>query len=239
MLVLLKNGEVYGWGDNTRAQISGETTETFYEPQKIPLGGEICRVFAGSQQSAALTKNGELVVWGRNDYGSSGLGKKRKKIIVPQILLPRGIRAACYGWGHGLALTDEHSVVVWGVGDSGQLGRDTRRDLFRPEILTPEKFPDPKKKVVGVAVGFSHSFVILEDGTLLTCGSGAEGALGFGNKMDVSTWTELPGIKVRIPRDIEEEWREVFSWMFLGRSDEDSLLHVLPVEVLYHSVSLF
>jgi alpha-tubulin suppressor-like RCC1 family protein len=237
VLVLTRKGEVYGWGDNLRAQIHGEDAANILTPMLIPLPGDIKRVFAGSQQSTALTRKGELLVWGRNEYGALGSGSDIKKVITPRILFPSGIRAAALGWGHGLAITDEPSVIVWGVGDDGELGNGGSTDIFFPAKLDPKSFPQ-EKRVAGIATGFTHSFFILEDGTLMACGDGSDGALGLPEKGDRNTPQEVK-LKVRVPRDLEDEWREIFFWLFLGKADENSIFHVLPIEVLFHFTFVF
>jgi hypothetical protein len=228
-LAITQDGKVYGWGENPRSQVVGELP-SLATPTLIPLPGEICRVFAGSQRSFALTKNGELLAWGGNDYGALGLGKEKKIVLVPEILLPKGVRTVALGWGHGLALMEDSSVVIWGVADDGELGYGGDDDLYSPEIL---KTLPADKKVAGIFSGFCHTFFILEDGTLLACGEGADGVLGIGTFRDQLLPVEVTGFKVRVPRDHETEWREIFFWLFLGNSDKKSIIHILPVEVLF------
>ena len=74
-MVLLENGEVYGWGNNTDGQIGNELVEhKVYRPQLIKtLPSQAISISAGAYHSLALLETGELNGWGRNDDGQLGL----------------------------------------------------------------------------------------------------------------------------------------------------------------------
>jgi alpha-tubulin suppressor-like RCC1 family protein len=129
------------------------------------------------------------------------------------------------------------AIFVWGVGYEGELGNGRFKDIYFPEKLPLEPFLG--KKIMGIATGFTHSCFILEDGTLMVCGEGLEGALGLGDEDNRCSPQEVPGLKVRVPRDHEFEWREIFFWLFLGNSDGNSIFRGLPIEVLFHFTFLF
>lgn len=75
-------GEVFVWGYGILGK--GPVVDQSAEPTAIPLvlfgcnefnpEGKVKSIYAGLSQFAAVTKNGDLYVWGRNRFGSLGLG---------------------------------------------------------------------------------------------------------------------------------------------------------------------
>ncbi len=75
-------GEVFVWGYGILGK--GPVVDQSAEPTAIPLilfgcnefnpEGKVKSIHAGLGQFAAVTKNGDLYVWGRNRFGSLGLG---------------------------------------------------------------------------------------------------------------------------------------------------------------------
>jgi hypothetical protein len=83
--------------------------------------------------------------------------------------------------------------------------------------------------------GQSHTFVLGQDGTLLLCGDNRNSQLGFVVQF-IDKLTEFPAVKFRCPRR-SEAWR-VGRWIFLGREDGGSTFSVLPVEIIFHFVTV-
>ncbi len=71
-MVLTKNSEIIGWGENRSAQLGlGHTNNNQFEtttPTKIPLKNVI-GIFCGDSSSYALTKEDGLFGWGDNSQG--------------------------------------------------------------------------------------------------------------------------------------------------------------------------
>ena len=86
--VVLEDGGVKCWGDNTYGQLAvGSTTnigdgssEVGDAPgemeglQEIPLGKKALKVSAGRQHTCALLEDHSVVCWGANQKGQLGLG---------------------------------------------------------------------------------------------------------------------------------------------------------------------
>ena len=58
--------------------------------------------------SAAVTADGELVVWGGTNPGRTDLSN------VPESLTDKDVVAVAFGWQHALALTSDGKVTAWG-----------------------------------------------------------------------------------------------------------------------------
>lgn len=75
-LALLDDGKVYGWGYNYYGQLGDGTRTT----QKTPVHastfpGNATAIAVGSGHSLALTAEGHVWAWGRNNYGQLGNGE--------------------------------------------------------------------------------------------------------------------------------------------------------------------
>lgn len=81
-------------------------------------------VCCGWDSSAALTRDGELYVWGSNRYGQLGLDHS----VFPAISQPRkilnGERIRCVSMGlrHTAIVTESHELYTCGANNRGQLG---------------------------------------------------------------------------------------------------------------------
>jgi alpha-tubulin suppressor-like RCC1 family protein len=109
-LAIDKNGSIWGFGSNARGAIgiSGITGRLSrwgllaISPTKLPIEGFFVKVSAGDGFSAALDRDGNAYVWGRNDQGQLGLGHRRD-VLTPQ-KLPGKYSDVSAGTAHILAI---------------------------------------------------------------------------------------------------------------------------------------
>jgi alpha-tubulin suppressor-like RCC1 family protein len=110
-------------------------------------------VSAGQIASFAVGQDGELLSWGRGEYGSLGHGDTQDQPSPKRVEALRGVRvssvsagvsSATYGFNHALALTEDGLVYVWG-----------KKGLFglsgTPNVST-ELLPKPVEALWGVRV---------------------------------------------------------------------------------------
>jgi len=98
-LVLLSNGTVVAWGDNSAGQTNGNASLT-----------NIMAIAAGQNHNVALRSNGTVFAWGGfNNHG---------ELNVPAGL--SGVKAIAAGGEHTLALRTNGTVVAWGNNFAGQ-----------------------------------------------------------------------------------------------------------------------
>ncbi len=82
---------LFTWGDNTYGQLGDGTTTNRSTPTEITsrislaTGDKIIQVSLGNVHSAALTSNGRLFTWGRNNYGQLGDGTNTNRYSPTQI----------------------------------------------------------------------------------------------------------------------------------------------------------
>ena len=140
--------------------------------------GEVIQVAAGHLHTAAVTKDGDLYMWGYNNYGQLGVYTnvdKNAPVLVNNsttALPAKSVKYVALGYYHSAAITKDGSLYMWGGNGSGQLGDGTTTDRY-----TPVKIMD---NVASVSLGNYHSAAITKDGSLYMWGSNVNGKLGDG-----------------------------------------------------------
>jgi hypothetical protein len=87
------------------------------------------------------------------------------------------------GGSHTLILHYDGSVFGFGSNTFGQLGLGHTNDQSTPQpLILPEG-----KKPIKISLGFCHSFILCEDGSLFGFGANDFGQLGLGHTNDQST----------------------------------------------------
>ncbi|CAG2163198.1 unnamed protein product [Oppiella nova] len=93
VLALTETGEVYAWGDNRCGQVGcGNLLDIINTPIKLAIGDTSCvieSIACGDHHSIALTQNGDVYVWGSNEYGQLATGNYNQ-YIKPQLLAHPG-----------------------------------------------------------------------------------------------------------------------------------------------------
>ena len=204
-IALKKDGTVYAWGYNDCGQLGDGTTTDRTSPVAIQIydhtnvltssgvkhgiipdngnysfgsTGEIVQVAAGGRHSAAVTKDGDLYMWGSNECGQLGVysnadSKIPIKVNNSSSTLPeKSVKYVALGDRHSAAITKDGSLYMWGYNLLGQLGDGTTTNKY-----IPVKVMD---NVVSVSLGEDHSAAITKNGSLYTWGSNLSGELGDG-----------------------------------------------------------
>lgn len=149
--------------DNKIAADSKDIGEAVKEPAE-KSNGSVNNISLGYDNSAAVTKDGVLYVWGNNYYGQlgngkSGTGENDDDLFssVPVKIMDT-VKAVSIGGDHCAAVTEDGSLYMWGSNTDGKLGNGTDED-----ILTPVKIMDNVKEV---SLGDDHSGAVTNDGEL-------------------------------------------------------------------------
>ena len=144
--------------------------------------GEVIQVAAGGSHTAAVTKDGDLYMWGYNNYGQLGVYTnvdKNTPVLVNNsttALPAKSVKYVALGGSHSAAITKDGSLYIWGWNNYGQLGDGTTTGRY-----TPIKIMD---NVASVSLGNSHSAAITKDGSLYMWGYNGNGRLGDGTTTD-------------------------------------------------------
>ena len=196
-LACTKDGKVFSWGSNTDYQtglLDSDANENgvFDRPTivQFPEAVKVRCVSAGAKHSVALASSGKLFMWGSNSFGQLGLGKEVEISRHPQVV--KGIEGlpianiAC-GSFHTFITTVSGRVFACGLNKFGQLGLGDTKDQFvfaRNNNLKPFF-------VLKIACGEQHSLFLCSkvepsssstlqpNITVMSCGNGFKGQLGF------------------------------------------------------------
>jgi alpha-tubulin suppressor-like RCC1 family protein len=173
-------GVVYTWGHNHRGQIGDGSTADRHEPVAVTKGikGLVSIVAAGNGISAAVTKSGDLYLWGRNTFGQLGVEQPRdsageavSQTRPAKVPLPRGTDAVAVAAGnrHVTVALNDGRLVVFGLDAAGRPAEGTIR--LKPSWGRP----------VRLAAGEDFTLVLTNHNVLLSFGGNASGQLGVGD----------------------------------------------------------
>jgi len=132
---------------------------------------QVMAAACGFAFTAAVTEKGKVCVWDWDD-GCNG----RDDWVADDnfVLIAAGLR-------HAACVAADGGLYTWGNGDYGQLGHGDEKGRRRPMRLCKEFLSSP---AIMVACGDSHTLVLTEACTVLTCGYGSNGRLGHGDTVD-------------------------------------------------------
>jgi alpha-tubulin suppressor-like RCC1 family protein len=139
-MVLMDNGELYAFGDNTYGQLGLGRSETSLGKTAgtiprllgpVDLGGPAIAIAAGGQHAVVLMADMTVRAYGRGESGQLGRGTAVNlggaSETVPSKLgpIPLGERAVgiAAGSAHTVILTESGSIVTFGSNSAGQLGQ--------------------------------------------------------------------------------------------------------------------
>lgn len=205
--------KVFSWGDNRFGE-GGRGTLPFAQDVPLPSscapmeveelswgvlenapGTQIDRVVAGLDHAFALSAEGRVWAWGRNNLGQLGLGYRSSEdvyVATPTELTTLGGRKivdAAAGVDHSLLLDAEGNVHAFGSNFKGQLGLAVWDDLAQfsgcdDEACTVPKRVEIPEGVANVTAGGAHSAALTVTGRVYTWGYNREGQLGLDDVED-------------------------------------------------------
>lgn len=185
LLMLRSDGTVWGCGSNSVGQIgdgtSGAANNRLLPAQVQGLPANISQVIASSASSYALTTDGLVYAWGRNQYANLGQGTtststeaQATPLLVPGLT---DVVMLAVGRDHVLAARADGSVWAWGLNASKQVG-----DLPSP-VASPIAV-DAITSAFAVYANGNQSFYEDAGGRLLGWGQNGSGNLGIPENAD-------------------------------------------------------
>lgn len=124
---------------------------------------------------------------GQLGQGDSNLDSSKIPLRVPTVGTSTILQVAC-GSNHTMCMTAEGKVFAWGDNSCGQLGLGFKSPKPRGIPARVEKLVN----VRSIVCGGNHSFIILLDNNVLTCGSNIAGQLGLGDRKDRTVFERIP-----------------------------------------------
>jgi alpha-tubulin suppressor-like RCC1 family protein len=153
---------------------------------------DLVAVTGGKDYSAALSKDGSLLLWGRlNDLFTP---EYPRAIERPEKVKGLGnVIAISGGLQHILVLKKDGTVWAWGNNWDGQVGNGTMRNA----AMAPSQVKG-LSGMVATSAGGCHSMALKKDGSVWVWGSNQEGQMGPGGDRrkgaDVVP-TRVPGLR--------------------------------------------
>jgi VCBS repeat-containing protein len=194
-MALTGDGKAYSWGRGMFGELGNGTIadNTVQEPVPVNQAGALAgktviAIAVGHFHSLALTSDGAVYAWGRNDCGQLGNGSyvnsaEPVAVIRSGALAGKTVVAIAANAENSMALTSDGAVYTWGTGSFGRLGNGSLSDSAEP-VAVKTVGALAGKTVVGVAMGTMYSLALANDGAVYTWGYGRYGELGNGDSVD-------------------------------------------------------
>uniref|UniRef100_A0A803L4T6 Ultraviolet-B receptor UVR8 n=1 Tax=Chenopodium quinoa TaxID=63459 RepID=A0A803L4T6_CHEQI len=199
----------WGWGDFGRLG-HGNSTDLFIpHPIKTLDGVKIKQIACGDSHCLAVTMDGVVASWGRNQNGQLGIGTAEDSLIPQKIQAFQGIpvKMVAAGAEHSAAVTESGEVYGWGWGRYGNLGLGDRKDRLVPERSSSID----GIKMIQVACGWRHTITVTSSGSIYTYGWSKYGQLGHGDFEDHLTPYKLEALSGQMISQISGGWRHTMA----------------------------
>ncbi|XP_042494546.1 ultraviolet-B receptor UVR8-like isoform X7 [Macadamia integrifolia] len=223
--------QVYSWGWGDFGRLGHGNSSDLFTPQPIKAlqGVMIKQIACGDSHCLAVTIEGEVQSWGRNQNGQLGLGHSEDSLFPQKVEAFQGqnmVLVAC-GWRHTIAVSSSGGLYTYGWSKYGQLGHGDFEDHLVPHQL--EALQDDF--ISQISGGWRHTMAVTSDGRLYGWGWNKFGQVGVGDNVD-----RCSPVQVKFPQEqkvvqISCGWRHtlavtekqnVFSW---GRGTNGQLGH--------------
>jgi alpha-tubulin suppressor-like RCC1 family protein len=202
---ITSEGRIFTWGSNNYGQLGDGTTTRRYTPTDITgyfglnSGETIVSVSLGLSHSTAITSEGRIFTWGRNQYGQLGDGSTTNRNtptdITGQLDFNTGesITGVSLGAVHSSVVSSAGRLFTWGQNDYGQLGNGTTTYGSIPTDITGQFSLIAGETLTSVSLGSYHSSAITSGGRLFIWGQNSYGQLGNGTGTTLTTPTDITG----------------------------------------------
>ncbi|OWM76355.1 ultraviolet-B receptor UVR8 isoform X2 [Punica granatum] len=203
--------EVYSWGWGDFGRLGHGNSSDLFTPQPVKAlhGLRIKQIACGDSHCLAVTMEGEVQSWGRNQNGQLGLGHTEDSLMPQKIQAFRGlsVKMVAAGAEHTAAITDDGELYGWGWGRYGNLGLGDRNDRSIPEKVSSVH----GEEMVLVACGWRHTISVSASGGLYTYGWSKYGQLGQGDFEDHLIPHKLEALRDSFISQVSGGWRHTMA----------------------------
>ncbi|KAL1326783.1 hypothetical protein AAHE18_13G253000 [Arachis hypogaea] len=172
----------WGWGDFGRLGHGDHSDLLIPHPITALHGLKVKQIACGDSHCLALTTEGEVLSWGRNQNGQLGLGTANDSLVPQKVQEFQGekmIMVAC-GWRHTICVSCSGAVYTTGWSKYGQLGHGDFEDC-----LVPCRIQALNKMFISqVSGGWRHTMALTSNGLLFGWGWNKFGQVGVGHNFD-------------------------------------------------------
>ena len=146
----------------------------------------------GATTMGAVTTEGKLLTWGRNDIGQLGINKNSARSSPTQVGTDTNWDKVDMGFYFGLATKTDGTLWGFGMNSSGQLGQNTTQSPGNHGLSSPVQIPGTNWATAISDLG-SGVIATKTDGTAWAWGSNTYGRLGQNNNTGYSSPVQIPG----------------------------------------------
>ena len=190
--VMLKvDGTVWSYGLNTYGEFGNGTTNNSDEPVKasFPVGTIITKVAAGEYHNLALDSNGNVWVWGRNNYYQLGNTNTSNVVTPTRLTSISNVKDIACGSYTSFMVTEEGDVYSCGLNANGECGIGSYTNkipLMKAKFITD---------VVDIKAGKNHTIALKSTGEVYVTGSNLYGEIALGtNTRKVNKFTKIDSL---------------------------------------------
>ncbi len=166
----------------------------------VDVGAPVKQVGGGEKHTCVVLESNEVKCWGDGEFGQHGYGHTNS-LADDDNELPStygavdlggvAVSQLAVGFNHVCVAHEDGSVRCWGDNAAGQLGYGHTTVIGDNEVPGAVSAVNVGGNARAIAAGFTHSCAVLEDGSLVCWGDGADGKLGYGNLNTIGD-DELP-----------------------------------------------
>ncbi|CAG9784224.1 unnamed protein product [Diatraea saccharalis] len=158
---------LYVWGDNRHGQLLLDTVKykKVFTPQKIDIDVKqnVKKLFSGWTNSLLWLENGELVAWGRNNYGQLGTNESLVgKIFHVKLPGNRHVQDVAVGSEHSICLATDNTLWSWGWNEHANTGTNIEEKSVYQPTLVPLKL-DSNLIISQIYAGGAQNFVVMSE----------------------------------------------------------------------------
>ena len=160
-LAISEDGNLWTMGLNNYGQLGlGDLDERLTAELVNPAnwnGSKVVDGAAGEHHSMVLLSTGQVLTFGRADFGQLGIDTQERAINVPvHVSSLASISLITSGSNHCLVANGQGQVWSWGFGEMHQLGHGPTEDEHLPRLIqTPLQ-----GKIAQLAAGGQHSIIL-------------------------------------------------------------------------------
>eukprot|EP01091_Cochliopodium_minus_P009189 TRINITY_DN2200_c0_g1_i1.p1 TRINITY_DN2200_c0_g1~~TRINITY_DN2200_c0_g1_i1.p1 ORF type:complete len:351 (+),score=58.48 TRINITY_DN2200_c0_g1_i1:68-1120(+) len=171
-LILKRNGDLYGCGDNDRWQLGlGDANITKWS--LIVNDITIKKVLCGEEFTIYLTSDGRIMGCGSNIYGQLGIENTHSLKTPTLIMKNTKIKDIFVGFAHTFVLMDDGDLFGFGGNGFGQLSLDPSiRKTFSPKLIMKDK------NIINICCGYNHTIILKKGGRVYSFGQNTDGQCG-------------------------------------------------------------
>eukprot|EP00742_Colponemidia_sp_Colp-10_P008629 GILJ01009358.1.p1 GENE.GILJ01009358.1~~GILJ01009358.1.p1 ORF type:complete len:377 (-),score=32.54 GILJ01009358.1:488-1618(-) len=169
-----EEGMLFTWGEGRWGQLGHNSTEAELAPKRVEGVRDVAMVACGVRHTVCVLTDGSTYAWGANSDGQLGVGDKAKRLAPCLVEGLQGVAIASVAVGFKFTVWLSASGELYSSGNNahGQLGLSDRTQRLLPTRINTVT----ARKVV---CGWTHQFVLTDDGSMLTCGRNNFGQLGI------------------------------------------------------------